>query len=197
MAWPLQICEKLEDIASVFSICWTRVYNYLGKHPRSESLTFKYEWLQWYPSDHSRACLSCCSGIYHRMRKGKVNPHVTHLHYGFDKHDKDASFMAFCWGISSCFCRECSFFCNQVAVTNCPLRWRLAASFLKRFVLMLCWFRLYWHLPLKPAGCPSCVRLCSSPHRGTAVLAFIFLFPICFTRWNIRALLHCQFLNSV
>lgn len=110
---------------------------------------------------------------------------------------KDASCMVFCWGISSYFCCEHSSFCNHVAVTNCSLQWRLAADVLKQLVLMLCWFKLYFHLPLKPFGCPSCARLHSSPHHGTAVLAFIFLFFIWFTSWNIRALLHCQFLNSV
>lgn len=131
--------------------------------------------------------------IYHRMRKGKVSPHVNHLHYDFDKHNWRCSFMAFCWGISSCFCCECPFFCNQASVTDFSLRWRLAANVLKQFVLMLCWFKLYFHLPLKPIGCPSCARLRFSPHHGTAVRAFIFLFSICFTCCNIRALLHCRF----
>lgn len=177
MRWldPLQICEKLEDTASVFSICWTRVYNYLGKHPQSEPLTFKYELCQWHPSDH--VCAYHVAVVFTiGWGKGKSTPDMTHLHYDFDKHDWECSFMAFCWGISSCFCCECPFFCIQAAVTDFSLWWRLATNVLKRFVLMLCWFKLYFHLPLKPIGCPSCARLRSSPHHGTAVQAFIFYF---------------------
>lgn len=135
MRWldPLQICEKLEDTASVFSICWTRVYNYLGKHPQSEPLTFKYELCQWHPSDH--VCAYHVAVVFTiGWGKGKSALNMTHLHYDFDKHDWGCSFMAFCRGISSCFCCECPFFCNQAAVTDFSLRWRL----------LMFWSGLYW-----------------------------------------------------
>lgn len=52
-------------------------------------------------------------------------------------------------------------------------------------------------LPLKFFGCPSCAWLHSSPHHETAALAFFFLFFICFTCWNVKTWLHCQYFNSV
>lgn len=49
-----------------------------------------------------------------------------------------------------------------------------AADVLKQLKLMLHWFKLYVHLPLKLFGCPSCVWLHSSPHNVAAVLTFFF-----------------------
>lgn len=41
----------------------------------------------WHISDHVHSYSLYCSGIFHGMRKGKTDPHLTHLHYDFDEHD--------------------------------------------------------------------------------------------------------------